>query len=108
MPLLRNNELYNNLGAAYQTLGGGVTLINLRVILFVDCSTICWLDCTASAGKMNNELERIKNEADAEYFEIIPGKLLTGGKKPRKLQSVHTEPASEPIITPTDSRSANQ
>jgi hypothetical protein len=34
---------------------------------------------------MNNKLERINNEVVAEYFEVIQGKLLTGGKKTRKL-----------------------
>ena len=85
-------------------MGGGEGLINLRAHLFVVCSTIGWLDCTASAGKMNNELERINNEAVAAYFEVIPGKLLRGAKKPRKLQSVRTVPASEPRTTPTSSR----
>ena len=41
-------------------------------------STIGWLDCTDSAGKMNNELEIINNEVVAEYFEVIPGKCLEG------------------------------
>ena len=68
--------------------GVGGNIINLCVHLFVVCSTIVWLDCTANAGKMNKELERIKNEGVAEYFEAIPGKLLTSGKKPRKLQSI--------------------
>ena len=57
---------------------------------------------------MINELDRINNEAVAEYFEAIPGKFLIMGEKPRKLQSVQTVPAYEPRITPTGSRSANQ
>jgi hypothetical protein len=65
----------------------------------VVCSKIGWLDCTARVAKVSDELERNKNEAVAEYFEVIPGKLLTGGKKPRNLQSVQKLPASEPIIT---------
>jgi hypothetical protein len=57
---------------------------------------------------MNNVLERIKNEAVAEYFEVIPGKLLIGGKKSRKLQSEQTVPASESRITPSGNKNANQ
>ena len=49
--VFRSNEVHKNLGASYQSWEGERgALINLRVHLFVVCSTIGWLDCTARAG----------------------------------------------------------